>query len=164
MGKVVVSRDEWVDFGEWGLKFERKTKQKTKKNKHLFWGWFGLEWISLGKKLDLYIEPIHLFQASRRRKYQREGFFLFTIKVHMKFLNAIYRNPLRFASILITNNYPYFWRIEYSDISGSHKKSCKIIKELTLTPYPRASICILNNYLNVVTVLYACKSHHVLCT
>lgn len=148
--------------GGWNLKGKQNKKQK--KNKHLFWGWFGLEWISLGKKLDLYTEPIHLFQASRRRKYQREGFFLFTIKVHMKFLNAIYRNPLRFASILITNNYPYFWRIEYSDISGINKKSCKIIKELTLTPYPRASICILNNYLNVVTVLYACKSHHVLCT
>lgn len=163
MGKVVVSRDEWVDFGEWGLKFERKTKQKTKKNKHLFWGWFGLKWISLGKKLDLYIEPIHLFHLVDGNIKERV-FFLFTIKVHMKFLNAIYRNPLRFASILITNNYPYFWRIEYSDISGINKKSCKIIKELTLTPYPRASICILNNYLNVVTVLYACKSHHVLCT
>lgn len=163
MGKVVVSRDEWVDFGEWGLKFERKTKQKTKKNKHLFWGWFGSEWISLEKK-PRSIYRTNTFISSRRRKYQREGFFLFTIKVHMKFLNANYRNPLRYATILITNNYPYFWRIEYSDILGINKKSCKTIKELTLTPYPRASICILNNYLNVVTVLYACKSNHVLCT
>lgn len=138
-------------------------KENKTKNKHLFLEmvWFRMN--LLGKKTRS-IYGTNTFISSRRRKYQREGFFLFTIKVHMKFLNAIYRNPLRFASILITNNYPYFWRIEYSDISGINKKSCKIIKELTLTPYPRASICILNNYLNVVTVLYACKSHHVLCT
>lgn len=138
-------------------------KENKTKNKHLFLEmvWFRMN--LLGKKTRS-IYKTNTFISSRRRKYQREGFFLFTIKVHMKFLNAIYRNPLRFASILITNNYPYFWRIEYSDISGINKKSCKIIKELTLTPYPRASICILNNYLNVVTVLYACKSHHVLCT
>lgn len=74
MGKVVASRDEWVDFVEWGLKFERKTKQKTKKNKHLFWRWFGLEWISLEKK-PRSIYRTNTFISSRRRKYQREGFF-----------------------------------------------------------------------------------------
>lgn len=138
-------------------------KENKTKNKHLFLEmvWFRMN--LLGKKTRS-IYRTNTFISSGRRKYQREVFFLFTIKVHMKFLNAIYRNPLRYASILIINIYPYFWRIEYSDISGINKKSCKIIKELTLTPYPRASICILNNYLNVVTVLYACKSHHVLCT
>lgn len=140
---------------------ENKTKNKKKQTSFLWMVWFRMN--LLGEKTRS-IYRTNTFISSRRRKYQREGFFLFTIKVHMKFLNAIYRNPLRFASILITNNYPYFWRIEYSDISGINKKSCKIIKELTLTPYPRASICILNNYLNVVTVLYACKSLHVLCT
>lgn len=138
-------------------------KENKTKNKHLFLEmvWFRMN--LLGKKTRS-IYRTNTFISSRRRKYQREGFFLFTIKVHMKFLNANYRNPLRYATILITNNYPYFWRIEYSDILGINKKSCKTIKELTLTPYPRASICILNNYLNVVTVLYACKSHRVLCT
>lgn len=58
------------------------------------------------KKLDLYIEPIHLFHLVDGNI--KERVFLFTIKIHMKFLNANYRNPLRFASILITNNYPYF--------------------------------------------------------
>lgn len=86
------------------MKFERKKKPKKT---NIFFGDSVVQNESpWEKKLDLYIEQIHLFHLVDGNI--KEGFFLFTIKVHMKFLNSNYRNPLRNASILITNNYPYF--------------------------------------------------------